>query len=449
MTAEARRLSLADTLRLQLHVSVPTALLGVVMPRRWVLRIFVRLGLGTGAFAFLRRIRAKHGSGVLWTWFPPRRTLLLLDAAAARDVLGAPAAAPDPWLKKRVLSRFAPGALVITSGPATAARRSFNVDALGLRELRHPHAAAFVGIAGVEVDRLLRATPARLRFADFEDLAQRMTHQVVLGLGHVEPDLQRHFQRLLAWSNAGLRHVGAFRAFQRKLASLLETPSALGATSLGSVAAHAMHDRATDVSSQVTFWLYVMKDAIELHAARTLALLAAHREVQARVRRDIAAAGTLDAQGIGGLSLLEACILEQLRLWTPVPLLLRRMEDAGVVAGVARCRRDDQALVHAGFYHRDPAVFGPRADIFDPDAVVAGDGPPLFVFSVDPRDCAGRTLVLFLLKTTLALLLRDARYELAGPALERARIPCLYDHFAIDLRRIDDAPRAVDAASPP
>src|SRR6185436_18971326 len=98
-----------------------------------------------------------------------------------------------------------------------------------------------------------------------------------------------------------------------------------------------MHDAATSladgsagestkVPTQIGFWFFVLKDAIELHVARTLALIAAHPPVQARVREEILAAGPLTATSVGGLRYLEACIAEQLRLWTPVPMLLRRAE---------------------------------------------------------------------------------------------------------------------------
>jgi hypothetical protein len=56
----------------------------------------------------------------------------------------------------------------------------------------------------------------------------------------------------------------------------------------------------TKVPSQVGFWFFVLKDAIELHVARTLALIAAHPAIQARVRHEVLAAGPLTPASING-----------------------------------------------------------------------------------------------------------------------------------------------------
>ena len=95
-----------------------------------------------------------------------------------------------------------------------------------------------------------------------------------------------------------------------------------------------------------------------------------------------------------------------------------------------------QLLIHAGFHHRDPRIFGAYADRFAPDAVVGGGFPDVYVFSAHRQGCAGRSLVTFVLKATLAALLRDSHFELAGPAIEASRIPYLYDHFNLRLRTI-------------
>jgi cytochrome P450 len=196
------------------------------------------------------------------------------------------------------------------------------------------------------------------------------------------------------------------------------------------------------VTSQVTFWCFVLKDAVELHVPRTLALIAAHPSVQAKVRAEIRDAGELTAQAVDGLRYLEACIVEGLRLWTPVPLLLRRAVRPCAV-GDATVEAGQQLLVHAGFHHRDPETFGRFADAFAPDEAAAGALPPVYVFSAHDRSCAGESLVRFVLKVTLATLLGRHRFEVANPAIEPERIPHLVDHFAIALRPVADAPAAM------
>jgi cytochrome P450 len=190
---------------------------------------------------------------------------------------------------------------------------------------------------------------------------------------------------------------------------------------------------ATRVATQVGFWFYVMKDAVELHVARTLALIAAHPAVQDRVREETRKASNATAQAINDFGYLGACIREQLRLWTPVPILLRRAVEDFSLPGEIRIQREQQLLIHAGSYHRDPRFFGELADRFSPDSVT-DEFPPVYFFSRHRQSCAGESLVSFLLKAALASLLSRHRFELIAPGIAAGRIPHLYDHFGIKLR---------------
>lgn len=177
---------------------------------------------------------------------------------------------------------------------------------------------------------------------------------------------------------------------------------------------------------------------LELHVARTLALIATHAEVHGRVRSEILSIPTLTSESIDGLHYLEACVVEQLRLWTPVPILLRRaVQDFSLVNGIP-IKAKQQILFHAGHYHRDPAVFRENADRFSPGSVDERF-PGVFYFSRHQRSCAGQFVARFLLKATLASLLAKFRFELVGPPIDQGRVPYLYNHFKIELRSIHDA----------
>jgi cytochrome P450 len=140
------------------------------------------------------------------------------------------------------------------------------------------------------------------------------------------------------------------------------------------------------------------------------------------------------------LSLLEACLLEQLRLWTPVPILLRRAVKPFFLHNEIPIEAEQQILIHAGFYHRDARYFHDRADRFSPDAVGEDGFPATYFFSAHRQECAGRSLVTFVLKATLASLLSRFNFELIGPTIEaREPLPYLYDHFSVKLQtRPDD-----------
>jgi len=99
---------------------------------------------------------------------------------------------------------------------------------------------------------------------------------------------------------------------------------------------------------------------------------------------------------------------------------------------------EQQFLIHAGFYHRDPRIFGARADAFAPDAAAAG-GPATYFFSDHLQRCAGASLITFVLDVALASLLRRFRFELVGPQIAPGRIAHLYNHFDVTLRAVPDA----------
>jgi len=442
MENEARKVAWTDLLRLQLYLTIPTFLLGLVAPNRFFLWLFVKCGVAKRTARFLRDLRDKYGCDHLWVRFPLRRTLLVMAPATMDAVLASSDNAPDPFLKRRAVSRFVPGALVISNTIEARDRRDFNTRALDLGTNRpHRHSEAFVAIAVAETARLAADRAAGLRWSDFQSLGQRISHQVILGMGQSEPALAKHLSRMVTLSNVLLRYVPSFSAFYQRMQQLLtRQETAAAASCLMHDAAKSLADgdagEATKVPSQIGFWFFVLKDAIELHVARTLALIAAHPEVEARLREEMRAAGPLTATSIDNLRYLEACIAEQLRLWTPVPMLLRRAEKAFLLRTGIPIGAEEQILIHAGAYHRDPRVFGDVADTFSPDASRRDGFPGVYFFSADRRGCAGRSLVMFVLKATLASLLAASRFELVGPAVQPGRIGYAYDHFAIELRPI-------------
>jgi cytochrome P450 len=447
MVRGAKPLSLWDTLRFQLYLTIPAFLLGLVVPNRWFLLRFARWDSWRASHRFVRELRARYRSNLLWVRFPLTRTLLVLEPAMIDAVLASSDNAPDPELKKRAVSRFAPGSLVISGDAMQGGRRQFNTDALDLGRLPRD-AGAFARIATDEARRALQDGSDTLRWSDFQSLGKRVSHQVILGAGRVDDRLSADLSRMVRHANLLMRDQASFRGLRESLdASLAGNEGATPAACLLHKAARALAEgsasESTCVTSQVTFWLFVLKDAVELHVPRTLALIAAHPDVQARVRRELGELGDLSAAAVDRLPYLEACIAEQLRLWTPVPILLRRAVTACPI-GSATVEAEQQLLIHAGFYHRDRRVFGRAAHAFAPHEAAAGALPRVYIFSAHARSCAGESLVRFVLKSTLASMLARCRFELVRPAIDPGRIPYLYDHFDIALRPWPDPLPAVD-----
>lgn len=441
MDTKARRMSCWDALCLQLRVSVPSFANGLVVANRWFFRRAARGDQDERAMHFLRRMRDKYGDHV-WTWFPLRRTLVVFALPSVETLLKSAENAADPTLKVCAISRFAPGSLVISSGDRWRQRRSFNEDALDL-ERPNRHGDTFAAIAAAEAQRLIGSSRAKLGWSDFSSFARHLSHQVVFGDRKSDDGTAHDLSRMLGWSNLLLRNYRAFHRFYENVSRRLggAKPRAVSQCLIdeGMSPESANAQSSIRVPGQIAFWLFVVTDALELHVARTLALIAAHPKVQTRLREQIRRAGALTPQTIDGLHYLEACILEQLRLWTPVPLLLRRARDRTAVGASAVVAKNQQIAFFAGFHHRDERVFGESVDRFeppDPDGDWCYRGN--YAFSAHRQRCAGRTLILFLLKATLASLLLRCRFELVGPPIDAERIAYRYDHFAIELRAIAD-----------
>ncbi len=441
----SRAISWWDTLRLQFFVGVPVILWGVVAPQRLGVRLVVWLDWGRRTRAFLAALRERYGCDYLTAWFPFswHRTLLVLDPLGIDALLASDANAADPWLKKRALSRFVPDGVIISSDGPWRERRTFNEAVLALGN-PHPQRAQFSRIANDEVEHLLGDGRQSLGWADFQRLAERIAHQVLLSPGCVAPQASAQLARLAGWANVLLRHKPAFAAFDAWLSQELDkrrgSDGAAARCPVGEAARRTPGGAAGSqlgVPSQVGFWFFVLKDAIELHVARTLVLLAIHPAAQERARVVARAAGLPAHEAIDGQRFLEACLLEQLRLWTPVPLLLRRAGRGFALRDTIDVAAQQQVLVHAAFHHRDPRQFGARADRFMPDAVA--DGPPLLVFSRHRQSCAGETLVRFVLEAVLAALLARARFALVRPTLRVAELPLQIDHYALRLHVERDA----------
>ena len=76
-----------DAARFHVLVTLPAALLGLIVPNRFVLRWVARRDQARVAMRFVVGLQRKYGCGHLWTWFPFARTLLVLDRDSIDAVL--------------------------------------------------------------------------------------------------------------------------------------------------------------------------------------------------------------------------------------------------------------------------------------------------------------------------------------------------------------------------
>jgi len=448
VTCTAPTLTLVDRLRLQRYVALPGILGGTVTPNRRFWPYLVHRQSTATATSFLRSLRKKYGPRA-WSWFPFRSTLLVLDGAGIEEVLNSCKNFADPFVKKLQLSTFTPHGAIISRPPVWKERRNLNDDALAFGRRTHPDGGPFLEIVREEVARMLDGRREVLAWDDFRTLAARISQQVIFGRGEYRDDFTLRLARLVSASNWGFirRSRDCSALFARIDEQLKRSGQAgHGAYSLVQHSASwlAGHRDATEVeaSSQIAFWLFVMKDAIELHTVRTLALIAsAPAPVQRRLSQELESWASLTPDAITELKFLEACVTESLRLWTPIPILLRVALTCFQLKDGICIEEGQQVLLHAGSYHRDPEVFGAAADKFLPEQRVAthrpnchsvtNSTPPLYVFSSHQQSCAGQFLIIFLLKATLAELLVRTNVKLLDDPVNMDPVPAAINHFAI------------------
>lgn len=198
--------------------------------------------------------------------------------------------------------------------------------------------------------------------------------------------------------------------------------------------ADAGYDDRTAVASQLTHWMFAMKDTLAANVYRTLAAIVANPGVEDLVRAELAAADLGEPAAIDGLRYLEGCLEEAMRLWPTTAMFGREaLADTAVAGGAVPA--GSQVLIVNTFNHRNTALV-PDADLFHPERWAGGPSYQFNHLSNGPQHCAGVWLVLFLGKAVLAELLATARYAPAAPTgIEGSRpMPHMLDFFKLRFR---------------
>ena len=123
-------------------------------------------------------------------------------------------------------------------------------------------------------------------------------------------------------------------------------------------------------------------------------------------------------EDLAQLGYLDQILKESLRLWPTAPAFaLRCLDDETVIGGRYRIRHDQIAVVLIPQLHRDPAVWGERAEEFDPDRFAferAEQLPPNSwkPFGNGQRSCIGRGFALQ--EATLFLAMMLQRFDLSA-----------------------------------
>lgn len=435
------RVRFLDSLNFNLLHMLPLFLRGIVVPdQRWTARS-ARWLSDPVSVRFIHRLRQRYrsdrffvrlfelGSNRLPRYAP---VLLITGTEDIQAVLSDPDSyGSDALSKVERLSLFEPEAVIISGGDHAWKRRAFNETVLDTDCAVHRSGRELLGIVVQEADEIARLE--RVRRSDFERMAHRITLQTVLGAGQIDDELNAMLATMIRQADRlWFRRAKVFDGYYERLSAHLQDPAAGGLLRL----CRQSDPGGVPVTPQVTHWLFAMKDALETHVPRALAVIACHPDVEERVRAELTDADLDDPDAVERLRLLEACVHEAIRLWTPVSLLLRRTTKPLNLNG-AELPADTTVLIHAACDHRDPEKHGDSANQFNPDQWLSGTPhPPINHFSNGPRICAGKPLGLFLIKAIIAVLLKRHRFIPEDVPLETyGRLPYLFDAFALSFTR--------------
>ncbi|KPJ11283.1 Cytochrome P450 4c3 [Papilio machaon] len=177
----------------------------------------------------------------------------------------------------------------------------------------------------------------------------------------------------------------------------------------------------------------------------TLKLLAMYPKVQDKVYEELQEVfGDSDRplvkEDLLKLKYLERVLKESLRLFPPVPFIIRKvLEDVTLPSGRVLPAGSGAAVSIWGL-HRDPKYWGPDAEVFDPDRFL----PERFnlkyacsfmPFSSGPRNCLGYQYALMSMKTALSAIVR--RYKIVGEE-ESGPVPQINSKIDIMMKAVDD-----------
>nr|BAQ56325.1 cytochrome P450 341B14 [Hyphantria cunea] len=149
----------------------------------------------------------------------------------------------------------------------------------------------------------------------------------------------------------------------------------------------------------------------------TVSMMAHNPDVQDKVFQELQEVfGDSDrpviAEDLPHLKYLDAVIRESMRLYPPVPIIVREIHaDTKLPSGIT-VSKECAVIIHIWGVHRNPVYWGDEAEQFRPERFLEETGrhPVAFLaFSHGPRNCLGTQYSMMSMKTALATLFRNYR----------------------------------------
>ncbi|KAK3747034.1 hypothetical protein QZH41_017807, partial [Actinostola sp. cb2023] len=278
------------------------------------------------------------------------------------------------------------------------------------RKIQDDYIAAVNGIAKALLDRLLnplyhfewiyKLTPARRKFVEYCDVIHRESNKVISN---------RRESRAKAPGNGFTK-----QRYLDFLDILLEAKDENG---------NGLSDE--DILSQVNTFMFAGHDTVASAMCWTLYSLASNVKHQRICQQEINQAinnnehmtwygcpllyNITHMEGIASLPYLDRCLKESMRLYSPVPVIARTLDETYIIDGK---EVPEGTFVLANIYalHRNPHVwenpqeFNP--DRFLPERCKERSIYSFIPFSLGPRICIGKSFGMQEIKTSLVMILQ-------------------------------------------
>ncbi|XP_014486909.1 PREDICTED: cytochrome P450 4C1-like isoform X1 [Dinoponera quadriceps] len=175
----------------------------------------------------------------------------------------------------------------------------------------------------------------------------------------------------------------------------------------------------SDIREEVDTFVFEGHDTVAISSCFTLQLLAEHKDIQDRVRKEISEVmqeneGELTMKAFQNMPYFDTCLKESLRMCPSVPLISRVCtEDVKLHSYLV----PEGTTVHLLIYdlHHDPKIW-PDPEVFNPDRFLPENirnrhAYSYLPFSAGPRNCIGQRFALLELKALIAPLVYNFYLE--------------------------------------
>ncbi|XP_014486915.1 PREDICTED: cytochrome P450 4C1-like [Dinoponera quadriceps] len=174
-----------------------------------------------------------------------------------------------------------------------------------------------------------------------------------------------------------------------------------------------------DIREEVDTFVFEGHDTVAIAICFNLLLLAEHKDIQDRVRKEISDVmqendGKLNMNALQNLSYLEMCLKESMRMYPSVPIISRVCtEDVKLQSYLVPESTTVQLLIY-DLHHNakiwpNPEVFNP--DRFLPENIKTRHSYSYLPFSAGPRNCIGQRFAILEMKALIAPLVHNFHLE--------------------------------------